>query len=262
MAEALSAIVGVKIKLESDVSHPETAWKLDVTDLPVATTLNRLPLIYPVSGIKRFYPKNQISYLRNEIFVTPDEIFHPCYDFDFRNVMDTKEECQRGNEPYHRPYGWMRFALKVKNKYADGNTWLGSCGWRNHSVSGEWPVSCHGTSLEGAQGISTSYYRAGPRDRFGRGIYSTPDLAVAIEYTKDKQFTSEMNGKTYKVILQNRINPLERVIISERFDYVKNSYPENQYWLVEVPEGISDEEERRIVENAIRPYGVLIKEIM
>lgn len=69
--------------------------------------------------------------------------------------------CMRGDEPYRRPYGWMRFALKVLNKYPDGNAWLGPDGWRSHSMPGEWPVSYHGTGLQEAKGIIQSYYQTG-----------------------------------------------------------------------------------------------------
>ena len=85
----------------------------------------------------------------------------------------------RGDELYERPKGWYRMALKVKGKYPDGDTWLGTKGWRRHSVPGEWPVSYHGTSLDGAKGIIRSHYKAGDRSAYGRGIYSTPDIHVA-----------------------------------------------------------------------------------
>lgn len=42
-------------------------------------------------------------------------------------------------------------ALKIKGNYPDGDTWLGTSGWRSYSVSGEWPVSDHGTSLNEPQ---------------------------------------------------------------------------------------------------------------
>lgn len=89
-----------------------------------------------------------------EVFLDPE------YDYDFRNLEDSLE-CARGGEPYKRPVGWYRFALKVKNKYIegeDGNAWLGSIGWRTYSEPGEWPVSFHGTSNKGAYGIASSHY--------------------------------------------------------------------------------------------------------
>lgn len=39
---------------------------------------------------------------------------------------------------------------------------------------------------------------------YGRGIYSTPNIATAELYAKE--FRSD-DGETYKVVIQNRVNP-------------------------------------------------------
>uniref|UniRef100_A0A096MCF3 PARP catalytic domain-containing protein n=1 Tax=Poecilia formosa TaxID=48698 RepID=A0A096MCF3_POEFO len=179
-----------------------------------------------------------------EFFIDEKEFFDPDYDFDFTNLSDSAD-CMRGNETYERPKGWYRMALKVKGKYPEGDAWLGTNGWRSNSVPGEWPVSYHGTGLEGERGIISSHYKAGDGQVYGRGIYSTPELHEAEKYSKT--FTSGSTGKTYTVIMQNRINPKKRQIC-------------DKYWLIPVPEGTSADEEKRIVESSIRPYGVLIKE--
>ncbi|XP_073708640.1 uncharacterized protein [Garra rufa] len=185
--------------------------------------------------------------VRQEMFVNMDEFFDPPFDYDFRYTSDNSI-CMRGNERYKRPCGWYRFALKVLNKYPDGNTWLGTDGWRSHSMAGEWPVSYHGTSVEGATGIIKSHYTAGPGQLYGRGIYSTYDIDQASGYSRE--FTSKKNGKKYRVLLQNRINPEKRKVC-DRPDY----------WLIEVPEGTSPAVEKEIVEKSIRPYGILLKEV-
>lgn len=243
LTEALSAATGVKVKLQSQISDYETAWELDVMSLPTVALLGQLPN-------SRLKTQCTVSSLRQELFVIPDEFFDSRYDFDFTNMSDCEVGCMRGDEPYRRPYGWMRFALKVLNKYPDGNAWLGPDGWRSHSMPGEWPVSYHGTGLQEAKGIIQSYYQAGKGKVYGRGIYSSPDISVASTYARVKQFTSQMDGKTYRVILQNRINPAKRKVIQR-----------NDYWLVPVPEGTSSDQERIIVESAIRPYGLLLQEV-
>ncbi|KAF3833650.1 hypothetical protein F7725_024854 [Dissostichus mawsoni] len=136
------------------------------------------------------------------------------YDYDFTDLSDSAE-CMRGEEPYERPKGWYRMALKVKGKYPDGDTWLGPDGWRSHSVPGEWPASYHGTSLDGARGIIKSHYKAGDGAAYGRGIYSTPDIHVAEKEQYAVTFKSKKTGKSYKVILQNRINPERRDMPTE-----------------------------------------------
>ena len=177
-----------------------------------------------------------------------EKFFDPQFDYDFRRGSESSE-CSRGGKPYKRPWGWYRFALKVLDKYPDGNTWLGPNGWRSYSADGEWPVSFHGTSIEGAKGITEASYRAGHHQLYGRGIYSTPNIDTAEHYAMSKKFTSK-NGKTYKVIMQNRINPEKRVKTVKA-----------DYWLIPVRQGTSPAEEKKIVETSIRPYGILIKEV-
>ncbi|KAL1273414.1 hypothetical protein QQF64_029276 [Cirrhinus molitorella] len=248
LAEALSVATGVKVKLQSQISDYEIALELDILSLPAVALLGQLPN----SGLKTttspLISQSSASSLRKELFVIPDEFFDSRYDFDFTNMSNSNDGCMRGGEPYLRPYGWMRFALKVLNKYPDGNAWLGSDGWRSRSVPGEWPVSYHGTGLQGAEGIIKSYYQAGNGKAYGRGIYSTPNITVANMFAEPKKFTSRKNGKTYKVILQNRINPAKRSV-------------HGISWVVPVPEGTSAEQERIIVESAIRPYGLLLQEV-
>lgn len=270
LTEALSAILGVTVKLQSDCKGLDGVIQLNITSL---TTLALLgyeafalvvqPVSYLTTLLARWFvgdqqnsqetAKNECanSSPRKEIFAIPDDFFDPKFDFDFTNMSESKsDECKRGDEPYKRPYGWMRFALKVRDKYPDGNAWLGTDGWRSRSVPGEWPVSYHRTGLEGAQGIIQTHFKAGDRQAYGRGIYSSPDITVAEEYAKSKKFTSQKNGKTYKVIMQNRVNPKNRKIIEGK-----------NFWLVPIPEGTSADKEKEIVESSIRPYGLLLKEV-
>ncbi|KAI4885092.1 hypothetical protein NFI96_009464 [Prochilodus magdalenae] len=183
--------------------------------------------------------------LLKELFVGLYEFLDPRYDHDFRHGSDSSE-CSRGGEPYSRPWGWYRFALKVLDEYPDGNTWLGSDGRRSESSPGEWPVSFHGTSIDGARGIASSHYRAEPNQVCGHGISSTPDIQTAERNATT--FRSDKTGKSYRVVMQNRINPQKRVLTEEG------------YWLIPVPEETSADQEKRTVEASIRPYGILIKE--
>lgn len=269
LTEALSAILGVAVKLQSDCKDIDGAIQLHITGLTTIALLGYesfmfvvQPVSYITSLLTRLFvgdqnnsetPKNESasSSLRKELFVIPDDFFDPTFDFDFTNMSEPKSDaCMRGDEPYKRPYGWMRFALKVRDKYPDGNAWLGTGGWRSRSAPGEWPVSYHGTGLQGAEGIIQSHYKAGDRKAYGRGIYSSPDINVADDYATSKKFTSQKNGKTYKVIMQNRVNPQKREIIKGK-----------NIWLVCVPKGTSAKKEKEIVASSIRPYGLLLKEV-
>lgn len=157
------------------------------------------------------------------------DFLDPSYDFDFTKVNDYGVSFSRGKEVYQRPTGWQRFALKVDNKYGSNLTWLGSS-----NVTGEWPVSYHGTSLAGAMSIADEGYKLAKSRNFvyGRGIYSSPRHTIAEAYAQ----TFQKDGKKYKVIFQNRVNPAQLQKI-----------PKIDYWI-------------SAADADIRPYGLCIKE--
>ncbi|XP_060932561.1 uncharacterized protein LOC133009166 [Limanda limanda] len=181
-----------------------------------------------------------------DIIIDEEEFFAPGYDYDFTKLTETNTYL-RGEEKYERPCGWYRFGLKVLDKYP-GTTWLGTTHRSTQSSPGEWPVSYHGTSNTGASDIIGDHYEPGSGQSYGRGIYSTPDISVADHYAK--RFISRKDGKTYKVALQNRNNPEYR-----------EKYNNDLYWLVPIPQGTSKDKEHELVERAIRPYGLLLKEV-
>ncbi|XP_071764187.1 uncharacterized protein LOC139918667 [Centroberyx gerrardi] len=191
---------------------------------------------------------------RTTVRINPQDFFDPRYDYDFTHIKDGDTKFTRGNEQYVRPCGWNRIALRVLNKYDGGDGWLGT-------GSGAWPVSYHGHNMDGsvilthkedsadepgfldaaAASITTSETR-------GRGVYSTADVKIAEKFCKT--FKSRVDGKTYKVVLQNRINPEKR-----------KECQREDYWLVYVPEGSNDVQTRTIVQDSLRPYGLLLKQV-
>ncbi|XP_071403415.1 uncharacterized protein [Centroberyx affinis] len=252
--EALSALLGASIKQQKFTPLKPTR-PITVDDYVISAILGYKALLGEESPnlptpdqSSSTTDSSQNFGVKRELFVDVEDFFDSSYDCDFSNFSWWSASCMRGDEEYKRPVGWYRMALKVQDKYPDGNTWLGPNGMRHHSARGEWPVSYHGTSLEGAKGIIKSHYKAGPRAVHGRGIYSTPSLDSADEYAT--RFTSETTGKTYRVIMQNRINPKERFICQKK-----------EYWLIPVPDGSSRRQEKEIVERSIRPYGILIQEV-
>lgn len=73
-----------------------------------------------------------------------------------------------------------------KGKYPDGDTWLGTSGWRSYSVSGEWPGSYHGTSLKGATGIVRRHYKAGEGGTVSMGEESTQHQICVLMKERNK----------------------------------------------------------------------------
>lgn len=155
------------------------------------------------------------------------------WDVDFTNISDT-EKFERGGFVYKRPCGWYRYAIKVLGKYGD-DAWLGSPGHRKNRDTNEWPVSYHGTHLSCAIQIVKGQYDVGKqkRSQYGPGIYSSPNIEVAATYAEPIAFS---DGKTYKIVLQNRVDPA-----------VLSVYGENKEIFV-VPNG-----------KHIRAYGILIR---
>ncbi|XP_073327968.1 uncharacterized protein [Pagrus major] len=205
-----------------------------------------LGAVPPSAGFRRVNEVDIGAVKDKNHIIDENEFFDPQFNRDYRKLKDT-ETYYRGGEVYERPCGWQRFALKVLDDY-DGNAWLGTRYRSTQSVPGEWPVSYHGTSKKGADGIIQGHYKPGSGQKYGRGIYSTPYIKEALQYAKT--FTSKKTGKKYSVILQNRINPQYR-----------QKYNNDKYWLIPIPSGSGAEEEQKMVERAIRPYGLLLKEV-
>eukprot|EP00210_Caulerpa_lentillifera_P008786 g8382.t1 len=163
----------------------------------------------------------------------------PEFNYNFTSVKDDGRVFIRGGETYRRPYGWMRYALRVKGQYED-DKWLGPDGIRTNSSDDEWPVSYHGTSKHNAESIAQKGFdlSKGKRFKFGQGIYSTPDLRIAENFATE--FKHE--GKIYLMVMQNRVNP--STLIKLNTTDVGGS---GEYWL-------------NPKQTDVRPYGILIKE--
>ena len=101
----------------------------------------------------------------------------PTFHYDFRGVKNDGKKYMRGGFEYKRPYGWNRLAVKVLGKY-ENDAWLGSNGIRTKGDPGEWPVWYHGTDSKNAKLILKQGYKPGPREKFGKGIYTSPSLEM------------------------------------------------------------------------------------
>ena len=107
----------------------------------------------------------------------------------------------------------------------------------------EWAVCYHGTRREFIRGIVKGYdVSKGKRFMFGKGIYSTPHVHLAEDYSHE--FTWE--GDTYKVVVQNRVNMADTKKIE--FTSKTRSNHCGTYYLTENQENI-------------RPYGILVKKV-
>jgi hypothetical protein len=130
----------------------------------------------------------------------------------------------------------------VKDKFGVDNKWLGMTG----DDPDEWPVSYHGTAQHNALEIAEEGFKLskGQRFRFGKGIYSTPELAVAKLYAKI--FVHE--GTSYQCVIQNRVNPKYLKVIPT----VEISV--GIYWLSAADRYVDEKE-------LIRPYDLCLFKI-
>lgn len=171
-------------------------------------------------------------------YYVPQNSRDPRFDYDFTHVNDNGKHFYRGGKEYHRPCGWYRYALKVLGKY-ENDTWLGKPGKRYDSSDEEWPVSYHGTAVSNAGDITQEGYllSKGIRFKFGKGIYSTPSIEVALKYAQ----CFKHEGKEYRIVFQNRVNTDGLKVIDGR------TTGKGIYWV-------------QSNENYIRPYGICIQQ--
>jgi len=160
----------------------------------------------------------------------------------------------RGGLAYYLPRGWQRFGIKVVDKYGQNNDWL--LKW---DESG-WGVGYHGVGRNSAAkipAILNAKLLPGPRQlhansddtrkvgrKVGRGIYFATHVEVADTYSERVVF----DGKTYKILLQCRLDPVE-IRIPSRPSLINKPGDDWQNDYMVVPNG-----------TYARPYGIIIQE--
>lgn len=214
----------------------------------------------------------------------PDRDLDPRYNYDFTNQKDDGKTYTRGKYPgtagsgragkpipYHRPYGWKRYALKVlgRPEYG-GDGWLGPDGIRTETDNLEWPVSYHGTQDQYVPDIVQNEegegLHPGSTNAYGIGVYSSPFMKTPSGKSYAVPFNHE--GKRYQVVLQNRLVtkgcriyrpgdsgcPKSNERISDECHLVIIVFDDgNEYYITPHNDPKNDVYD-------IRPYGVLIRE--
>ena len=159
----------------------------------------------------------------------------------------------RGGKPYYPPNGWVGYGLRIADRFDNGNnSWIDY----NHS-KGEWNVAYHGikSGLIGSQLfnsksniIMSNILIAGIKNQFknhndifhigqkvGEGVIVTPNPKFMEQYCG----IFDCCGRHYKIGFMTRVMPK------------KIRCPEGQddYWIING------------IDNEIRPYRILIKEL-
>jgi len=206
---------------------------------------DKIDQVYKYIETRKGFINTKISVLLEGCKLSSD-IFEP--EFDMEPINWPQGKNYRGKLPYNPPYDYFGCALKVRGSYDSGDdTWLGHI-----NIDGEFAVAYHGirSNLDAVKGIMNSYLKAGanqncrndddmmhPGKKCGKGVYVTPDIKVAEEYTEGFG-VFELN-KTYRIVLQCRVNPKK----------IRQSARVPEYWILN---GNGKE---------IRPYRILIKEV-
>ena len=159
----------------------------------------------------------------------------------------------RGGKPYYPPNGWVGYGLRIADRFDNGNnSWIDY----NHS-KGEWNVAYHGikSGLIGSQLVNSknniiksNLLIAGIKNQFknhndifhvgqkvGEGVIVTPNP----KFMEQNCGIFDCCGKQYKIGFMTRVMP------------TKIRCPEGQedYWIING------------IDNEIRPYRILIKEL-
>jgi hypothetical protein len=181
------------------------------------------------------------------------------------NKYDWGKHKERGPpdnlQEYHPPIGYIGFGLIASRQYDDGDdTWL-SC----DNVDGEWYIGYHGTGSNDIigkiinMGLVPGEYQDYSDEKninqfsyenfplCGRGVYLTPDVDEAEEYSGRKKGIL-LNNVQYDVIFMCRVNPF-KVRIADKADPA--------YWVVG-GDSQGNNQEYKISEEC-RPYRILLK---
>jgi hypothetical protein len=177
------------------------------------------------------------------------------FNFDHHNG---KNDLKRGGLAYNAPFGWIRYGINIKILFPDINKWLANDGNKE-----EWAVAYHGFKQNPLR--SNLYYKLFDKSNQFKPNF-TPSKNLAFVNLKDSNMNSEthnspiglgiicsskpdiaeqhtvcftLNKTKYKMMLQLRVNPSKIKIPPKSNDvYILSS------------------------SDHIRPYGILIKEIV
>ena len=204
---------------------------------------------------KKYQVEQYIRTRKKEIIIIKDsillegcklspELLEPRFDM---RPCDWPYNQYRGCLPYYPPYNYFGFGLKVLNSYDNGNNiWIGQ-----QNIQGEFAVAYHGirSSINAVNQIMNSHLKAGqnqncendddllhPGYKCGKGVYVTPRIEVAEDYTKE--FIVREINKKFRIVFQCRVNP----------GRIRQSSRQPDYWILN---GNGQE---------IRPYRLLIKQ--
>ena len=188
---------------------------------------------HSLEQLKKFFPNLNKLY---ELKIIVNDLF--CNLCDIRNYIDYRGNFiipnknlnnKRGTEIYVPPYGWIGIGLKVTRKY-ENDDWLNII-----DESSKWAIAYHGVGrinsyeeiINMLKNIIEEGLKPGPSQikcnsndirhpgkKIGTGVYLTPNINIAEEYSGIIPF----NNKKYKIVLMSKVQ-IDKIKQPEDFNY-------------------------------------------
>ena len=205
----------------------------------------------PCINLKRY--ENTFNMIcRNETLLNHVKLSSDFFEVKFNRDKHSwgNSKRKRGGEKYSPPFGWKGFALKVLNKFDNGdNSWIG-----NEGKDGEWTIAYHGigkgNEFKKLINIILNNLKNGPGQLYanlpnirdnnnslvGIGVYLAPDIKEAERYSEKINLGKRKNK--FQFIIMCRVKPDK---IREPGRYPFNWIVDDNY-------------------DCLRPYRILVKE--
>ncbi|KAM3139647.1 hypothetical protein pb186bvf_008292 [Paramecium bursaria] len=234
--------IKVLYKIVGNYTDEEKAKELTLQEIN-----RQFPGCKPLLVINKYFQQIQLS---------PDD-FDPNFNMEWNQFKEYEMRGPIGDQlEYYFPQGWKGYALKVLNKYQDGNDWL-----QMDSNPNQWHIIFHGTDSSGCKGIIQNGFRAGQRQAYrncfdlrsksqqkiGKGIYLSNHVEVCQNYSTE----TIINNEKYQVVFMSRVRP-QALRQAEKPSDISTKIGQkgwdNDYFVVNKKEDI-------------RPYRVLLKKV-
>ena len=235
----LKKLLNIKSASKNIIIGNPRAGPYIVSAIIKQSNFNELNEIDLLNSLKNNIDFNSIQKVQKTILLNGCKLNRIMLDDLGDNFNNYGQNEKRGGKDYIPPLGWMGYGLRVLNRYDLGNN-----DWIDYDNNpNEWAVAYHGMGI-GLNGDinnnnlqfkkSKDIYHDGKS--VGEGVYMTQDPNIMEQYSSEY----ELQGKKYKLGIMCRIMP--KSIRS----------PENgkEFWVING------------TENEVRPYRILIKEIV
>ena len=221
------------------INNPKDKVPYIITAIIKQSNFNELSEIDLFNSLKNNPNFNTLQKVEKTILLNGCKLNRIMLDEQGDNFNNYGQNETRGGKDYIPPLEWMGYGLRVLDRYDDGNN-----DWIDYDNNpNEWAVAYHGMGIGPNGDINNNNMQfKKSKDIFhdgktvGEGVYMTQDPNIMEQYSSEY----ELQGKKYKLGIMCRIMPK------------KIRSPENgkEYWVING------------TDNEVRPYRILIKEIV